>query len=188
MIYKFRLVSDEAELFARNIEIGSESTFLELHEAIIEAVGYSREQISSFFLSDNDWNIGKQITLLDMSGEDEGDIMQMSETKIGDFLSALGDNLIYVFDFFNDRAFYLTITELSEPKSGVDYPVFSGILGTPPPQTTIDDIGAEIAAMQQELESGDDGYFDNEYDDDDLEDGYSEEEFGSENWGDDDKY
>ena len=40
MIYKFRLLSDEVDNFRRDIEIDSEATFLELHNAILESVKY----------------------------------------------------------------------------------------------------------------------------------------------------
>ena len=39
MIFKFILVSDEEDEFRREIEIESDSTFLELHKAILESVG-----------------------------------------------------------------------------------------------------------------------------------------------------
>ena len=48
MVYKFLILSDEVDHFAREIEIDSEATFLELNDAILESVGYTKDQLTSF--------------------------------------------------------------------------------------------------------------------------------------------
>ena len=50
MVYKFRLLSDEVEDFRRDIEIDSDATFMELHEAILKSAGYPDDQMTSFFI------------------------------------------------------------------------------------------------------------------------------------------
>ena len=52
MVYKFRLLSDEVEDFRRDIEIDSDATFLDLHKAILESVNYPDDQMTSFFICD----------------------------------------------------------------------------------------------------------------------------------------
>ena len=44
MIYKFRLVSDEADNFKREISIDADATFLDLRNAICDSVGYDMNQ------------------------------------------------------------------------------------------------------------------------------------------------
>ena len=39
MIFKFTILSDEAEDFIRIIEIDSEATFFDLHNAILDSAG-----------------------------------------------------------------------------------------------------------------------------------------------------
>ena len=55
MIYKFRIVSDEVDNFKREICIDSDASFLELHDAILDSVGFSKDQMTSFFICDVDW-------------------------------------------------------------------------------------------------------------------------------------
>lgn len=50
MVYRFKLVSDEASNFAREIEIDAESSFLLLRNAILDSVGYTKDDMDSFFL------------------------------------------------------------------------------------------------------------------------------------------
>ena len=66
MIYKFLLISDEVDQFAREISIDSEATFLDLHNAILDSVNFTKDQITSFFICDDDWEKKTEITLMEM--------------------------------------------------------------------------------------------------------------------------
>ena len=63
MIYKFRIVSDEVDNFKREICIDSDASFLELHDAILDSVGFSKDQMTSFFICDDDWEKMSRIIL-----------------------------------------------------------------------------------------------------------------------------
>ena len=54
--------SDEVDDFIREIQIDSEATFHELHEAILKAAKYSDDQMTSFFICDDDWVVLKCIS------------------------------------------------------------------------------------------------------------------------------
>lgn len=55
MVYKFVIISDEVDDFFREIQIDSEATFLDLHNAILKSVGYPDDQMTSFFLCEDNW-------------------------------------------------------------------------------------------------------------------------------------
>ena len=55
MVYRFLILSDEADDFKREIQIDSEATFLDLQNAILDSVGYTKDQMTSFFICDDDW-------------------------------------------------------------------------------------------------------------------------------------
>ncbi len=61
MIFNFRIVSDEVDNFKREIKIDAEATFLDLKNAICDAVGYDKNQMSSFFLCDRNWEDRKSV-------------------------------------------------------------------------------------------------------------------------------
>lgn len=48
MIYKFLVGSEESENFKLEIKIDSEDTFMRLRNTILDASGYSKEQMDSF--------------------------------------------------------------------------------------------------------------------------------------------
>ena len=73
MIYRFTIISDEVDDFIREIKIDSEATFFDLHEAILKAAGYKDDQMTSFFICDDDWEKDHEITLEDMGSSSEED-------------------------------------------------------------------------------------------------------------------
>ena len=66
MIYRFTIISDEVDNFVREIQIDPEATFFDLHEAILKAANYTNDQMTSFFICDDDLEKEKEITLEEM--------------------------------------------------------------------------------------------------------------------------
>ncbi len=86
MIYRFTIISDEVDDFIREIKIDSEATFFDLHEAILKAAGYKDDQMTSFFICDDDWEKDQEITLEDMGSSSEEDSYIMRETRLSDLV------------------------------------------------------------------------------------------------------
>ena len=71
----------------REIQIDSEASFYDLHEAILKSTGYKDDQMTSFFICDDDWEKETEITLEDMgSGSSEEDTYIMRETPLSELL------------------------------------------------------------------------------------------------------
>ena len=81
MIYTFRIVSDEVDNFKREIQIDADATFLDLRNAICNSVGYDKTQFSSFFLCDEGWERGQEISLEDMGSDSSEDVYLMEDTR-----------------------------------------------------------------------------------------------------------
>ena len=107
MIYKFRIVSDEVDNFKREIAIDADDTFLRLRNAILDSVGYSKDQMDSFFICDDDWSKQKEITLVEMDTDSDQDIWLMEDTQLSELIEDEGQKLIFVFDYMTDRAFFM---------------------------------------------------------------------------------
>ncbi len=56
MVFRFLILSDETDDFVREIKIDAEATFLDLHNAILDSVNFTKDQMSSFFICDDDWS------------------------------------------------------------------------------------------------------------------------------------
>ncbi len=103
MIYRFTLISDEVDDFVREIQIDPEATFYDFHEAIVKSVGYTNDQMTSFFICDDDWEKEKEITLEEMDDNPEMDSWVMKDTTISELIEDEKQKLLYVFRNFTGK-------------------------------------------------------------------------------------
>ena len=112
MIYRFTIISDEVDDFVREIQIDPEATFFDLHEAILKAANYTNDQMTSFFICDDDWEKEKEITLEEMDNNPELDSWIMKETRLNELIEDEKQKLLYVFDYMTERCFFIELSEI----------------------------------------------------------------------------
>jgi hypothetical protein len=117
MVYKFVILSDEVDDFRREIEIDSDATFLELHNAILDSVNYTKDQMTSFFICDEDWNKETEITLVEMDTSSDEDNYVMDTTQLRDLLEYEKQKVLYIFEFLTERSFFMELREIITGKS-----------------------------------------------------------------------
>jgi len=170
MIYRFRIILDndtEDDIF-RDIEIRNTDTLEDLHNAITQSFGFDGSEMASFYLSDNDWNQGEEISLFDVSDSLES-VRLMHETTIESVTNEDNTKLIYVYDFLSMWTFLVELGEIVDEAEGADYPNLLFVHGQIPTEAPVKEFSAE---------SDDD--FDEYNDEIDL-DGYEDLDF-DENW------
>lgn len=146
MVYRFKLVSDEATNFSREIEIDSESSFLQLRNAILDSVDYNKDELDSFFLCDDDWQRREEITLEDMGSSSDYDIWIMEDTPVGELVEDEGQKLVYVFDYLTERSFFMELKEMI-PGRSLSEPVCTMKKGKAPVQKVdMDEFDRQIDA------------------------------------------
>ncbi len=138
MVFKFTILSDEADHFVRVISIDSEATFLELHHAILDSMKYQKDLLTTFFLCADDWEKEQEVTLIEMDTGSEYDNLIMEDTKLEDLISDEKQKLIYVFDLLTERAFYMELSEIV-PGISMDKPECILSKGEAPAQTISDE-------------------------------------------------
>lgn len=175
MVYKFTLLSDEADNFVRVISIDSEATFLDLHNAILESVKYEKNLVTTFFICSDDWEKGQEVTLIEMESSSEYDNLVMEDTKLEELLSDEKQKLLYVFDLMTERSFFMELTEII-PGIRMSKPECVLSKGEPPVQTLSEDemIGGSKLTIDENF------YGDEDFDLDELD----EEGFGDMNFDD----
>ena len=184
MVYKFRIISDEVDDFLREIKIDSEASFFDFHEAILKSTGYKDDQMTSFFICDDDWEKEIEVTLEDMgNSSSEEDSFVMKDTPLSELVEDEKQKLIYVFDPLAERVFFIELSEIITGKD-LEHAICSRKEGNPP-QQTID--FEEQMANNTSLDLGEDFYGDQEYNIDELDDECYEMSDGG-NPYDDDRY
>lgn len=167
MIYKFTMVSDEVDDFVRVIQIDPEATFHDLHLAILKSVGFTDDELTTFFICDDNWERETEITLEEMNDNSEEDSYIMRNTKIGDMIEDEKQKLTYVFDGMTERSFFIELSAIITRKD-LKEPVCSLSQGNPPQQK----VNFEEAAKQMNLNTnedlGENFYGDKEYDEGDI--------------------
>lgn len=125
MVYRFRMLSDENDNFVRDFEIESSATLLDLHNFIIKMLRYE-PCMASFFTADERWEKRNEYTYMDMEGgmgnAGLGAPEPMEKAQLESVLTHLHDRLIYVFDPFTERAYFMELIEAKEPQDGMSYP------------------------------------------------------------------
>lgn len=177
MIYRFKFVSDEVSNFAREIEIDSEATFLILRNAILDSVGYEKDNMDSFLLCDDRWEGHEEVTITDMGTASDEDIWIMDETPVSELVEEEGQKLRFIFDMLGDRSFYMELAEIIPGKNLSD-PVCTIKKGNAPKQAlSVDEIDQKVEIIKsKELDDFDeDLYGDVSFNDEDIE-GLSEME------------
>lgn len=123
MIYRFRVIldNDTEDDILRDIEINKKDSLVEFHKSIITSFGFNNNEIASFYLSDNQWNQGEEISLFNFEDQDQNNKL-MSDVLIGDVINNQNSKLIYVYDFLNMWTFLVQLVEVAEGIKGIDYP------------------------------------------------------------------
>ncbi|WP_027880148.1 IS1096 element passenger TnpR family protein [Mesoflavibacter zeaxanthinifaciens] len=162
MIYRFRAILDndtEEDIF-RDFEIRENDTMEDLHNVITQSFGFDGTEMASFYISDDEWNQGEEISLFDMS-DGFNQVKLMNETTIADIVHEAQTKLIYVYDFLSMWTFFVELAEIVEEAQGTDYPNLMYVQGQVP---------TEAPEKVFEADSDDDfNEFDDDYDIDDYE-------------------
>lgn len=168
MVYKFRLLSDEVDDFRRDIEIDSDATFKELHNAILESVNYPDDQMTSFFICNDNWIKEIEITLEDMGSRSDEDIYVMDETVIGNIVEEEKQKLLYVFDPLADRVFFMELCKIEFGKD-LSAPRCVKSVGEAPTQVLdFDELINKNTVATTSEEFGDDFYGSDDFNEEDL--------------------
>jgi hypothetical protein len=174
MVYKFVILSDEVDDFRRDILIESDATFFELHKVILDSVGYTDDQMTSFFTCDEDWMKEKEITLVEMDTSSDEDNYVMDSTRLCDLVEEEKQKLLYVFEYLTERSFFMELKEIITGKTQTKAEcVFQ--TGNPPIQTT------EFEALDERLSTR--LLATNHHSEDDL---FDDDDFGLDGYNDDD--
>ncbi len=121
MVFRFRMLSDENDNFVRDYEVMYDMTLLDFHHFILESLEYE-ECMTSFFTADNRWEKQREFTLMDMGEGGEDAPESMESVTLGQIIHNLRDRLIFLFDMFGERAYYLELTGAYEAEAGASYP------------------------------------------------------------------
>ena len=130
MVYKFVVLSDEDESFVREFELLESQTLMDFHKALQEELEFDKSQMASFYLATDNWEKEEEFTLFDMGTGSSA----MDDGILEDVIFRKNQKLLYVFDFFNERALFIEYTGEANEIEERDYPICINSKGLPPKQ------------------------------------------------------
>ena len=136
-IYKFRISFEDYDV-TREIDIKSNSTFEDLHNSFHEAVGYKSDVPSSFYVSNDFWHKGDEITIYPSQSRIEKNTSLMSASKLSNFIEDPHQKFYYTSNFerpFDIHVELIRILIDADPK--LTYPALVRSQGEAPRQFSI---------------------------------------------------
>ncbi len=174
MIYRFKIISEETTNFRREIEIDPEAYFMELRDAILDSVDYSKDEINSFYICDDNWRRIDEVAIEDFGTLSDRDLYLMDETRLSELIEDEGQKIEFLFDGLTERSFFMELKEIITGKN-ISEPLCCLKEGKAPAQhVDFDDFEKKMEKKASDIsrELDMDFYGDSEFDDDEINDGF----------------
>ncbi|MBI2257706.1 MAG: hypothetical protein HYU67_02280 [Flavobacteriia bacterium] len=178
--YKFRVLLDNEnneEIF-RDILIHDQDNFESFYHEILDAFSFNGDQMASFYLSNENWDKGHEICLMDINYGDElieEKSSVMSQTNINKMIENENQKIILVHDFMRMWIFLIELIEKIEEK--ISKPKVLLSVGIAPPE---DSKSIDFVLDNENSSFDDEDEFSEEWDDEfgsEFEEGYDEEDY-----------
>src|SRR5690625_89358 len=122
MIYRFRVTLNGDENTYRDLEIEASNNFEDLHNVILQSFGFDGMEMASFYLTNEEWEPLEEITLFDMSEDEEDRKLTKQESILGEILHEEQTHFVYIYDFLSLWTFKIELTDQHERDPSTDYP------------------------------------------------------------------
>lgn len=170
--YRFKLTFEEQTDFVREFEVGSEQSFEDFHNAIVENLGIEKSTLASFFITDSRFRKKREISLVDMNPEDRDDsfdddnqdkMLVMRDAIISDIIDDPHQKLLYVYDYLHYWTFYMELIKIGKASVGDKYPKVVKSVGEVPKELTQKSHQLSNLDLDQDM-----GFHEDQIDPDDL--------------------
>jgi len=155
-IYRFRATFEDYEEVYREIDMPAKSTFLELHEAIQQSVGYKADVPSSFYVSNDQWKKGTEIAFLPDDGKIEKGVLRMEDIRLSKFIDDPHQKFYYVYNFERPYDFLVELVRIVKEVDGETYPAIFRSVGEVPKSSNLADY-FPLAESEEAEEDGPEG-------------------------------
>lgn len=130
-VYTFRVSLEDNENVYRDIEIKSVQKFSHLRDAILDAFKFDSKHLSSFFMSNDNWHKGKEIT----SDASKKKAMQAKDAVLKNYIEDPHQKIYFIYDFEKEWTFLIELQKINPTVDAkTSYPVCIKKTGAAPKQ------------------------------------------------------
>lgn len=134
-LYRFRVTFEDYDDVTREIDVKSNQTFEDLHRAIHQSTGYNPEFSSSFYISNDQWTKGEEITYLPNQRRIDRGVSLMNKVKLLSFIDDPHQKFYYTFNFDRPFDFHVELMKIIlDETPGTTYPAVVKSVGEAPKQ------------------------------------------------------
>jgi len=134
-LYRFKVIFEDYDDVTREIDVRSNQTFEDLHRAIHQSTGYNPEYPSSFYISNDQWTKGEEITYLPNQKRIDRRVSLMEKVKLLSFIDDPHQKFYYTFNFDRPFDFHVELMKIIlEETPGLAYPAVVKSTGEAPKQ------------------------------------------------------
>jgi len=134
-LYRFKVSFEDYDEVVREIDIKSNQTFEDLHRAIHAAIGYNCEYPSSFYISNDQWIKGEELTFMPNQRRIDRGIVLMDKVKLSSRIDDPHQKFYYTFNFDRPFDFHVELLKIIlEENASITYPAVTRSVGEPPKQ------------------------------------------------------
>ena len=139
-VYKFRVSFEYYDDISRDIDIKSNQTFADFHKAIHQSISFDGNASASFYMSNDYWHKGKEITHLEKDVKTES-VNLMEKSQLKNFIVDPHQKIYYVFNFEKPWTFHVELIKIViNEDASVSYPLCTKSNGEAPKQFGISPI------------------------------------------------
>ncbi len=133
-IYKFRVSFEDYDDITRDIEIKSNQTFADFHKALHQAIAFDGNASASFYMSNDYWHKGKEITYLEKDLKTDT-ISLMENASLKNFIVDPHQKIYYIFNFEKPWTFHIELIKIViNEDAKINYPLCVKSVGEAPKQ------------------------------------------------------
>lgn len=134
-LYRFKVTFEDYDDVTREIDVKSTQTFEDLHRAIHQSTGYNCEYPSSFYISNDQWIKGEEITYLPNQRRIDRGVVLMDKVKLSNRIDDPHQKFYYTFNFDRPFDFHVELLKIIlDETPGTTYPAIIKSVGEAPKQ------------------------------------------------------
>lgn len=134
-VYRFRIAFEDYDDVVREIDIKSTQTFEDFHRAIHQSIGYNCEFPSSFYVSNDQWIKGEEITFMPNQRRIDRGVVLMDKVKLSSRIDDPHQKFYYTFNFDRPFDFHIELLKIIlDETPGTTYPAVVRSAGEAPKQ------------------------------------------------------
>ena len=148
-IFRFRVTFEDYDDVYRDNEIKSSQTFKDFHEAIQQSISFDNKHGASFFVSDDYWRKGTEVTLL--KDDLEEGVKLMEKIKIAALVEDPHQHFVYVYDKNVQWSFHVQLLKILKDETSGSFPAIVKSSGIAPKQYKPVNQGKEVSPTDMAL-------------------------------------